>query len=157
MEETEWLDEEEGLIWRSFIEARARVVHQLDQALKHESEMSIDDYEVLVVLSEAPDHRMRMVALSEQLVHSQSRLTQRIDRLVKRGWVRREPCQDDRRGTLALLTADGLAVLEATAPGHVNRVRSLLIDLIEPSERAVVAEVLQRVATAARHGQNRSI
>ena len=56
MEETRWLDDEEARIWRSFIEARGRVIHQLDQALKQQSEMSIDDYEVLVLLSEAPDH-----------------------------------------------------------------------------------------------------
>ncbi len=150
MAETNWLDEQEGRIWRSFIEAHARVMHQLDQALKQQSDLSLDDYEVLVVLSEAPDHRMRMVALSERMFYSQSRLTQRIDRLVKRGWVRREPCLDDRRGTLALLTPEGLAVLEATAPGHVSHVRSLLIDLIEPDERAVIAAVLARIATAAR-------
>jgi DNA-binding MarR family transcriptional regulator len=151
MEDTRWLDEEEGRIWRSFIEAHARVVHALDQALKQQSGLSIDDYEVLVVLSEAPAHRMRMVALSERLLHSQSRLTQRVDRLVKRGWVRREPCQDDRRGTLALLTAEGLAVLESAAPGHVGRVRSLVIDLIEPDERAVMARVLAHITAAARH------
>jgi len=77
-------------------------------------------------------------------------LTQRVDRLEKRGRVRREPCPEDRRGTLAQLTPDGLAVIEATAPAHVNRVRSLLIDLIEPDERAVVADVLEPIATAAR-------
>lgn len=156
MGETRWLDEQEARIWRSFIEARGRVVHQLDQALKQHSEMSIDDYEMLVVLSEAQDHRMRMMALSQQLVHSQSRLTQRVDRLEKRGWVRREPCPDDRRGTLAILTPDGLAAIEATAPGHVGRVRSLLIDLVEPDERAVVADVLERIARAARQSEHPS-
>ena len=150
MEEVRWLDEEETRIWRFFVEARARIAHHLDQGLKRDAEMSLDDYEVLVVLSEAPDHRMRMTAMSERLIHSQSRLTHRIDRLVERGWMRREQCPKDRRGMLGVITPAGLAMIEATAPAHVGRVRELLIDLIEPEERKMIAEVLERVATRAR-------
>ncbi|MFT5201571.1 MAG: DNA-binding MarR family transcriptional regulator [Candidatus Aldehydirespiratoraceae bacterium] len=150
MDTTCWLNEEEMRIWRAFIEVRGRVTTELEQSLKQNAGMTLDDYEVLVLLSEAHEQRMRMTAMSESLVHSQSRLTQRIDRLVKRGWVRREQCPEDRRGMLAVITSEGLAVIEAAAPAHVRDVRELLIDLIEPSERAVVAEVLERVAASAR-------
>ena len=150
MDTTRWLDEEEMRIWRAFIEVRGRVTTELEQSLKQNAGMTLDDYEVLVLLSEAHEQRMRMTAMSESLVHSQSRLTQRIDRLVKRGWVRREQCPEDRRGMLAVITAEGMAVIEAAAPAHVSDVRELLIDLIEPAERAVVADVLERVAASAR-------
>ena len=150
MNTTRWLDNEEMRIWRAFIEVSGRVTAELDKSLKQNAGMTLDDYEVLGRLSEAPEHRMRMTAMSESLVHSQSRLTQRIDRLVKRGWVRREQCSEDRRGTLAVITSEGLAVIEASAPRHVSDVRELLIDLIEPAERAVIADVLERVAASAR-------
>jgi DNA-binding MarR family transcriptional regulator len=150
MDTTRWLDDEEMRIWRAFVEVRGRVTAELEQSLKQDAGMTLDDYEVLVLLSEAPEQRMRMTAMSESLVHSQSRLTQRIDRMVKRGWVRREQCPEDRRGTLAVITSEGLMVIEASAPGHVSDVRELLIDLIEPGERAVVADVLERVAASAR-------
>lgn len=150
MDETRWLDAEEMRIWRAFIETRGRVIHELEHSLKQNANMTLDDYEVLVLLSEASDHRMRMTAMSQKLVHSQSRLTQRIDRLVKRRWVRREQCPEDRRGTHAVITSDGMAAIEAAAPGHVCDVREFLIDLIEPEERQTVADVLDRVATHAR-------
>ncbi len=151
MDDTRWLNAVEARIWRSFVEARARVVNELDRALKHDAGMSIDDYEVLVLLSEAPDHRLRMSALSDRLVHSQSRLTQRIDRLVRRGWVRREQCPEDQRGILAVLTPEGLETMGEIAPAHVARVRELLIDLVDPAEREMFADVLERVAAHARN------
>ena len=150
MDDTRWLDDEEMRIWRGFVEARGRVIHELDQALKLNADMTHDDYEVLVLLSEAPDQRMRMTELSQRLIHSQSRLTQRVDRLVKRGWVCREQCPEDRRGVHAVLTAEGMTQIETAAPDHVRDVREFLIDLIEPGERQIVADVLERVATHAR-------
>jgi DNA-binding MarR family transcriptional regulator len=150
MDNTRWLDDEEMRIWRGFVEVHGRVFHELDQALKHQSDMTHDDYEVLVLLSEAPDHRMRMTELSQRLVHSQSRLTQRVDRLVKHGWVCREQCPEDGRGVHAVLTPGGMTQIETAAPGHVRDVREFLIDLIEPCERQTIADVLERVATYAR-------
>jgi len=150
MDDIRWLDDQEMRIWRAFLEAGGRVVHELDQALKCDASMSFDDYEILVFLSEAADHRLRMSDLSKRLMYSQSRLSQRVDRLVARGWVRRERCPEDRRGTFAALTDEGLAAIEAAAPAHLRDVRALLIDVIDPEERAVVADVLERVATAAR-------
>jgi len=149
-DDTPWLDEQEDRIWRSFLEATVRINTGLSDALKERTGLTIDDYEVLVRLSESDAQRIRMTELSRQLLHSQSRLTQRVDRLAKRGLVTREKCPDDGRGTFAVLTSEGLKVITEAAPDHVRDVRAALIDLIEPKERALVATVLDRLATAAR-------
>ena len=150
MDHVEWLDPLEMRIWLAFIEATGRVIPALDASTKAEAGLSFEDYEVLVHLSEADDRRLRMTELSQRLLHSQARLTQRINRLSKRGLVTREKCPEDRRGTFAVITDDGMATIERTAPVHVADVRHHLIDLIEPEEREVVAEVLERVAATAR-------
>lgn len=150
MDDIRWLDDEEERIWRAFLEAGSLVVQELDSSLKSNAAMTLDDYEVLVHLSGADERQMRMTELSQRLISSQSRLTQRIDRLVDRGWVRRERCPEDRRGTFAVMTPAGWDEIESAAPGHLHDVRALLIDLIEPHERRVIADVLERVATNAR-------
>lgn len=150
-DDTRWLDPQEARIWRAFIEATGRIGTALNDSLKSCSGLTMDDYEMLVHLSEAETQRLRMTELSHRLLHSQSRLTQRIDRLAEKGLVAREKCPDDRRGTFAVLTADGMRAIEAAAPRHVADVRRLLIDLIEPDERGVVADVLERVASSARN------
>lgn len=147
MAEVSWLDDEEMAIWRSFLAASARIHQEIDEQLKRDSGLGLDDYEVLVHLSEAPDRQLRMSDLSSQLLHSQSRLSQRVDRLAKRGLVARQKCPEDRRGTFAVLTNDGMALLEEAAPGHVAEVRRVLIDWIAPRERPVLASVFERLAT----------
>lgn len=145
-----WLDETEMRAWRGFIDVSGRVIKGLDSSLKQSAQMTFDDYEVLVHLSEAPERRLRMTELSERLLHSQSRLTQRVDRLVKRGWVAREKCDEDRRGTFAVLTDDGFAAIDAAAPHHLADVRRLLLDHVRPDELAAVADIFERIADAAR-------
>ncbi len=149
-DDTRWLDEEENRIWRGFLEATARINTRLSDSLKEISGLTLDDYEVLVHLSEADPQRLRMTELSQRLLHSQSRLTQRVDRLVKRGLVTREKCPDDGRGTFAVLSPDGMRAITEAAPRHVQDVRDLLIDLIGDDERSVVADVFERLATNAR-------
>jgi DNA-binding MarR family transcriptional regulator len=149
-DDTPWLDEQENLIWRSFLHASGLISRQLSDSLKAQTGLTMDDYEVLVHLSEADPHRVRMTELSHQLLNSQSRLTQRIDRLAKRGLVCREKCPEDGRGTFAVLTDEGMKCIVEAAPQHVRDVRAALIDLIEPSERAMFADILERLAKAAR-------
>lgn len=148
--EPNWLNDAEMRTWRSYLQAVNLVDRKLNEGLKAAGDLSIEDYEVLVHLSEATDRRLRMSELSQRLVHSQSRLTQRVDRLTRRGYLCREKCPEDRRGTFACLTDEGFAVLEATAPHHVNDVRAALLDLIEPGEHEVLASVFERIAAELR-------
>ena len=148
--EPAWLDADEERLWRRFVEVSGRVIQTLDASLKAAVDMSFDDYEVLVHLSEAEQRRLRMAELSERLLYSRSRLTQRVDRLVRRGWVVREKCEDDGRGTYAVLTADGLGAIELAAPLHVADVRRALLDHIEAHEFETVDRVLGRIAEAGR-------
>jgi DNA-binding MarR family transcriptional regulator len=148
-DDTRWLTPDEMRIWRGFLEVNARVTTYLTASIKRETGLTLDDYEVLIQLSENEEHRMRMTELSQRLVHSQSRLTQRVDRLSKRGLVRREKCPEDRRGTFAVLTPEGFDLVVEYAPTHLADVRAIMIDQVKPAEQALVADLLERIATNA--------
>ena len=145
MTETRWLDEGEMAAWRGFREASHRVERRLERQLKEEVGLSHPQYEVLVWLAEAPDREMRMSELAHGLITSKSGLTYQVGQLEKRGYVRRRSCPSDVRGVFAALTEEGHAALRQAAPGHVEAVREALIDVLEPDERAVLAEALGRV------------
>jgi DNA-binding MarR family transcriptional regulator len=131
-------------VWRAFVEVCSGVIQELDSSLKDDANLTFDDYEVLVHLSEARDQRLRMSDLSSCLLHSQSRVTQRVDRLACRGLVTREKSTIDRRVTYAVLTDAGSRAIVDAAPGHVAQVRRHLLDLIDSSEAQVVLGVLER-------------
>jgi DNA-binding MarR family transcriptional regulator len=119
----EWLDGDEMRAWRGFVDVFADVHASLEADLLEGFGITEGDYAVLVHLSEAPDQRLRMCDLAERLHLSPSGLTRRLDGLVRQGLVMREPSVADRRVTLAVLSAAGLATLQAAAPVHVEGVR----------------------------------
>ena len=150
MTSTNWLTNDEMRVWRSFISASSAMGTAIDAALRQSNDITLDDYEVLVHLSEADDARLRMSDLSQFVLHSRSRLTQRIDRLSKRGFVSREKCDDDARGTWAVLTPDGQAAIEAAAPHHVEHVREFFFDHIDPADVPALRRSLEAVASQLR-------
>jgi DNA-binding MarR family transcriptional regulator len=144
---TPWLSAGEQEAWRSFINGARRLIDRLEQELKAQG-VSHDDYGVLVVLSEAPDDRLRMAELADESVQSRSRLSHHIGRLESRGLVRRESCPDDRRGSNAVLTDEGRQLIERIAPHHVTGVRRWFLDHVEPDELEVLRQVFRRIDDA---------
>src|SRR5207249_9911313 len=113
----------------------------LEGQLQHEAGMPHAYYEVLVVLSEAPDRTMRMSELADACRSSRSRLSHAVARLEENGWVRRRACPTDKRGAWAILTPEGFAALEKAAPGHVEAVRETLFDVLTPEQVDSLGEI----------------
>lgn len=142
------LNEAEQLCWRTFIESSWALHTHLEDELRATTGLSMNDYHVLVVLSEAPGRRLRMGELAGRLVFSPSRVTYQISSMVKRGLVRKQACPDDGRGQEAVLTEDGLAALVAAAPSHLITVRDSFIDRLDDEELAVITRVFAKVRKA---------
>ena len=144
---TRWLDQEQQQAWRAYLAAVQHLQSALDAQLQADAGMPHGYYELLVRLSEAPGRRLRMSALAEVAGSSRSRLSHAVGQLEARGWVRREPCPGDRRGSLAVLTEEGFAALEAAAPGHVEAVRELLVDRLTPDQLRQLRTISEAIMT----------
>ncbi len=142
----EWLTRNEQESWRAFIEGTQRFIEALGRAHEAESPLGLGEYELLVRLSEQPDRTLRMAALAEALAQSRSRLTHTVDRMEKRGLVVREPVPGDRRGVSCVMTDAGWDALVTAAPLHVQAVRRLMVDVLEPEEFAVLGRAMAKVA-----------
>ena len=149
---TRWLDEDEQKTWRALLGAVDVLQAGLDAQLQADAGMPHTYYEVLVRLSEAPEQQLRMSALAEAAGSSRSRLSHAVGQLEARGWVRREPCPNDRRGQVAVLTAAGFAALEQAAPGHVASVRALLFDRLTPTQVGQLRRIGEAVLGAPQLG-----
>ncbi len=141
MSEPRWLSDEEQKIWRDFSAATRMLQAHLEGQLQHEAGMPHTYYEVLVALSEAPGRQLRMSELADARKASRSRLSHAVARLEANGWVRRESCPTDKRGSWAVLTAEGFAALEKAAPGHVEAVRESLFDPLTPEQVKALGEI----------------
>ncbi len=146
MTEPRWLDETQQQAWRALIAIVFRGFPQFDRTLK-EHDLLVVHYSVLVALSEAPDHTMRLSELAEQANVSQSRLTHRLRVLVDRGDVELVTAPGDGRGKNATLTAAGLERVEVLAPLHVEDVLQVIFDPLDEAETQALASALTKIAT----------
>lgn len=143
---TRWLTSDEQRAWRAYIAASHLLEDALDRQLQQEAGMPHLYYSILANLSEAPERRLRMTDLAQRTKITRSRLTYAVTRLEKDGTVRREGCPTDRRGSVAVLTDDGMALLERTAPGHVKTVRASLFDHLTAEQVGQLEEICAGVA-----------
>ncbi len=146
MTETRWLDAAQQRDWRAYIEGSVRLADVLDRDLKSKHGLSGAEYEILVRLSEAPDHRLRMAELAEFASQSRSRLSHTVARLECKGFVTRGTCGNDKRGVNAELTEEGFALLARAAEDHVATVREFFVDIIEPSDLNAIGRAFAAVA-----------
>lgn len=129
--------------WRHFLGAHARVLSGIDADLLAHADMSFPEYEVLAHLAEQPDHRMRMNELAARARLSPSGLTRRFDSLVRRGWVARERCNEDRRGVLARLTPLGAEAAVRARPVHDRGVQAYFGDVLGAEAVEALAETMR--------------
>jgi DNA-binding MarR family transcriptional regulator len=148
--EDRWLTPAEMRAWLSYVATSSLLEAELDRQLQRDSGMPHAYYQILAILSDAPNRTLRMSDLAALTQSSQSRLSHAVNRLESNGWIRRSQCAHDRRGTLATLTDQGYAVLEVAAPGHVRTVRRYLFDRLTSEQVDQLADILETVLVGLR-------
>ncbi len=139
--------------WRSYVETTADLSSALEADLIPTG-LTLGDYQVLVFLSEAEHHSMRMCDLAANLQLSPSGLTRRLDGLVRSGYVDRRPSSADRRVMLAILPEPGAAKLADAYPVHLASVRTHIIDRLEPADVESFGRIFATIQGGLRVGRN---
>src|SRR5246500_1557360 len=138
---TRWLTEEEQRAWRGLLRMTAQLNAQMNRQLLQEYGISLADYEVLVVLTDAPDGRCRVFEIASTLAWEQSRVSHQLARMLRRGLVARQECATDARGAFVILTEARRAAIRRAAPAHVKTVRQLVFDGLSPGQLAALTAV----------------
>lgn len=138
------LDPHELAAWRGMLEANARVTQQLDAQMHAEHGLSVSAYEVLMFLADAPENRMRMSEIADQVLLSRSGCTRLVDRLVRLGFVTRSADASDGRGLWAQLTPAGVEqALDARAT-HLEGVRRFFLEHLTPTDQIALGDIWAR-------------
>jgi DNA-binding MarR family transcriptional regulator len=148
MSDDRWLTADQLSAWKKLIAVVELLPGALESQLRRDADLSHFEYFTMAMLSEAPEHTLRMTALASLTNSTLARLSHVVSRLEERDIVRREPCADDRRATNAALTANGWAKVVATAPGHVATVRQTVIDPLTATDVADLDRIMGRILGA---------
>jgi DNA-binding MarR family transcriptional regulator len=139
------VSEEDWGLWRGFVAMHRQLARELDRQLQRDAGISQADFSVLVVLSEAPDRRLRPGELAELLAWEKSRVSHQVARMEARGLLERTECDTDGRGTWVGLTTDGRRTLLGATREHSTAIRELFFDNLQQHEKAAIAGASNRI------------
>jgi DNA-binding MarR family transcriptional regulator len=150
------LTDREKRAWRGYMQMRALLDLQISRDLARDAGLSEADYTVLVVLSEAPGGRVRLVDLAGRMLWSTSRLAHHLDRMQRRDLARREKHPTNSRATVVALTEHGRRVIDEAAPHHLESVRRHFIDQLTADQIDVLGDATETVLQHLRSGAERA-
>lgn len=131
--------------WRGLLRAHAALAKELDAELEGVHGLPLSSYEVLVVLDDAPDRKLRMAELAEHVLLSRSGMTRLIDRLEREGLVARHTCLGDGRGCYAVLTERGGRCVQEARETHLAGVRQRFLRHFSEDELRMLAACWERL------------
>ena len=131
--------------WVCFLRAHAAITRELSSELEREHGLTINDYEVLLHLSQAEGRMMRRVDLAESVILTASGITRLLEGLERAGLVCKVRCESDGRVSYACLTDEGARKLDRARRTHLAGVERLYLGHFGEDERRVLAELLGRL------------
>ena len=145
MTEPRWLNADERRAWLAILSINTLLPAALDSQLHSAGKVSLFDYNVMAMLSEAEGHFLPMSELAARTSSSLSRLSHVVSKLEKRGWLERRPHPRDARVTTAHLSDEGMATLVSLAPGHVEAVRTKFLDALTDRDVNDLARIGEKI------------
>ncbi|MDI3330029.1 MAG: MarR family transcriptional regulator [Micrococcus sp.] len=134
--------------WRAYFEATALLQDRLERTLRSGAELHLADYNLLLLLTEAPGGHLRMGELASLMVFSPSRVTYQVKTLEKRGLVERRACPEDGRGQEAVITDAGRRLFRRASALHARQVQELFLDRVDEAEAETLLRVFSRLGCA---------
>jgi DNA-binding MarR family transcriptional regulator len=142
---TQWLTPQEMTAWRAFIAVSNDMWRIVDRDLaKHD--LDSGDFQLLAMVSESPDQRIRLCDLADELRLTRSGLTRRMEGVLKKKLVARVQSTEDGRVAYAQMTPKGIDALKVIAPEHLETVRRTMFNHLSAAEVKAIASGLSKVA-----------
>lgn len=106
--------------------------------------VTLQQYNVLRILRGAADDGLPTLSVAERMIERTPGVTRLIDRMEKKGWVRRQRCTEDRRRVWCLITDEGLELL-ARLDGPIDAVDDIIAGALDDEELDRFIEYMNRI------------
>jgi len=85
--------------------------------------------------------------IGDKILLASGSITYVVDKLEKKGFLRRVACPTDRRVTYAQITDDGTEFLEGIFPAHQERIEEIM-NILSNEEKAIAIECMKKIGKA---------
>jgi DNA-binding MarR family transcriptional regulator len=131
--------------WVNLVQAASMLRARLSERLEVDFQLAPEEAELLMRLAAAPETRLKMAEISDQLLVSKSGVTRMVDRLIARDLVERATCPTDRRVVYAAITERGKALLIEAVPAFVESRMATLTPHTKTAELELVRDKLRLI------------
>ncbi|MNI09103.1 HTH-type transcriptional regulator MhqR [compost metagenome] len=137
-------DEEQAASLKLFVVLSKAYKSLMDHAVKDMKSHGLASAEFMVL--EVLYHRTRipLQQIGEKILVTSGSITYNIDKLEKRGLLKRVPCSEDRRVTYAEITDAGRELFDDIFPRHVSSIHSLMSGLNQ-EEKSQAIQLLKKL------------
>ena len=131
--------------WARFVTAQAMLLEHIEAAFSGADLPPLAWYDVLWILENADQGRLRMHDLARKAVVSRSNVTRLTDRMEKAGLVARSDCPVDGRGTVCELTAKGRTLRARMWPVYKKQIDTLFGKHLDSREADMISTAFDRI------------
>lgn len=132
--------------WAEVTRAYEEVRGSLERVSRDVAGIPLPWVEVLLRLDGSPGQRVRMTDLACSVGFSDSGASRLVDRMEDAGYVTRELCRTDRRGTEAVLTPAGRTAFR-TAMKHLAPAVAEELAPLSPAELDTLRDLMSRLGS----------
>ncbi|WP_404332267.1 MarR family winged helix-turn-helix transcriptional regulator [Mesobacillus maritimus] len=121
--------------WISLTHIQMKISNELEIILQENHQLSLNEFYVLLFLSEAPEKKLKLQQLQSMVGLSQSAMSRLVSRFEAKGCgtLKRFVCGDDRRAIYTSLTDEG-----------VEKFKKAAVTFHETLEKAFSQEMIHR-------------
>lgn len=131
--------------WVRLLRGHAGMRRAISAQLQADHSLTVNEYEVLLLLSRAENSHMRRVDIAASLQLTPSGVTRLLDGLRERGFVDKAECPSDARVTYAVLTPAGADKLGEASCSHVAAIRAVFEQRYSAPEIEALVDLLGRL------------
>lgn len=142
---TEKLNPKTIAAWVQMFKTQRLLLAQVEADFKAAGLPPLSWYDVLYELECAESKDLRQYELSEQIILSKHNLSRLLDRLQKKGLIKRGPCRVDGRGNCVLITEKGKKVLKNMWPVYARAIKTYFSDRLDNKDIAHLSSILLKL------------
>ena len=131
--------------WRLLLAASRKVNHHIETVLQDDHNLTSAEFAVLVNLSESPEKEIRLRDLCNILNWGPQPSITPGEPHAKAGIAHQARCIGDGRGVIIELTDEGDRRIRNAAPSHVESVRDVIFNNLDPDLLEPVSKFLRHI------------
>ena len=107
----------------------SRIIEEAIVSVLKQHGLSSPQYNVLRILRGQNGNPANLSTLQDRMIDKNSNTTRLVDKLIKKGWVKRNVCELNRRKIEIFITDDGLKILKQLDPIIAHNNKNILSNL----------------------------